>query len=99
LRTTEIAMLLEERHTQSGLLCHSTFSGFLNSGDQSEKSGLPASIAAKDCPAVTIANRERYTFEYPGCAKLHTGIRNGDLCQARSTLEQAERQRSRVSSV
>src|ERR1700738_2840632 len=96
---TEIAKLLQKRHPQAGLLHHNTFSGFLNSGDHSEKRGLPAAISPEDCPTVAFADRERYTLEYPRSAKLDNGVRNRDLCQARSTLEQAERQCSRVSTV
>jgi hypothetical protein len=72
----EIAMLFQKRHPQAGLLRHSTFNKLLDSGDHSEKRGLPASIAPKDCPTVAFADRERHTFEYPRSAKLDTGIRN-----------------------
>jgi len=76
LRSTEVAMLLEECHSQPGLLRHGTFSWFLNSGDHAEKRRLPASIPAKDCPTVTLADRECYTFEYSRSAKFNTGVRN-----------------------
>jgi hypothetical protein len=69
-------MLLEQRQSQAGLVRHSAFGWFLHSGDQSEKRRLPASVAAEDCPTVTLADRERYTLEYPRSAKLDTSIRN-----------------------
>jgi hypothetical protein len=76
LRATEVAMLFEECHSEPGLLRHSTFGWFLHSGDHPEKRRLPASIPAKNCPAVALADRECHTFEYSRSAKLNTGVRN-----------------------
>ena len=50
LRPTEIAMLLEECHSQSGLLRHGAFGWFLHSGDHPEKRRLPTSIPAQGLP-------------------------------------------------
>jgi hypothetical protein len=72
----EIAMLLEKRHSQAGLLRHGTFGWLLYSRDHPEKRRLPASVAAEDCPTVTLADREGHTFEYSRSAKLDTGVRN-----------------------
>jgi hypothetical protein len=76
LRATEIAMLLEEGHSQPGLLCHDTFGWFLHSGDHPKKRRLSASIAAEDCPTVALTDCERHTFEYSRSAKFDTGVRN-----------------------
>jgi hypothetical protein len=69
-------MLLQERHSQAGLMRHGTFGRLLHSGDQPEEGGLPASIAPEDCPTVAFPDRERHTVEYPRSAKLDTGVRN-----------------------
>jgi hypothetical protein len=55
---------------------HGTFGWFLDSGDHAEKRRLSASIPAKDCPPVTLSDRECHTFEYSRSAKFNTGIRN-----------------------
>jgi hypothetical protein len=75
-RATKIAVLFEQCHSQSGLLRDDAFRWFLHSGDHPEKRRLPASVAAEDCPAVALADRERHTLEYSSSAKLDTGIRN-----------------------
>jgi hypothetical protein len=75
-RATEIAELLEQCHSQAGLLRDDAFGWFLHSGDHFEERRLSASVAAEDCPTVTLADRERYTFEYSRSAKLHTSVRN-----------------------
>jgi hypothetical protein len=75
-RATEIAMLLEEGNSQTGLLRHCTFGWFLCSGNHPEKRCLPAPIATKDCPPVALADREGHSFEYFRCAKLDTSVRD-----------------------
>jgi hypothetical protein len=76
LRATEIAVLLEQRHSQPGLLRDDAFGWFLHSGDHPEERRLPASVAAEDRPTVALADRERHTFEYFRSAKLDASVRN-----------------------
>jgi hypothetical protein len=76
LRATEIAVLLEQRHSQPGLLRDDAFGWFLNSGDHPEERRLAASVPAEDRPTVALADRERHTFEYSRSAKLDASVRN-----------------------
>ena len=97
--SAEVTVLLEKPEPQVRLPCNGPFGRLLRAGDQSEEGCLPTSVPTQDTPAVAPAYSECYSLEDPGRAELNTGIRNGYLGQERSTLEQAPRQRSSVSTV
>ena len=61
LGSAEVAMLLEEPETQTGLACDDPFGRLMRAGNQAEERRLAASVPAEDPPAVAPPNGESYS--------------------------------------
>jgi hypothetical protein len=92
----KITMLLEKSEAQTRLTSDASFRWLMIAGYQPEERSFPAAVATNDSPALATCNRESYVVKDPRCAEFNGGIRDGNLGQERSTLEQAARQRSMV---
>jgi hypothetical protein len=92
----KIAMLLQKSEPKPRLTSDRAFGRCLRARDQPEERRLPAAVATYDSPTLAACNREGYVVKYSRRAEGNRRIRNGDLGQERSTLEQAARHRSRV---
>ena len=98
-RVSKVAMLLEYRVAKSRRSRDYSFCRLLGSGYQAKESRLTAAVSANDSPMFAPGNGEGDALKDLRCSELDTGIRDRDLRQERSTLEQAARQRSTVSTV
>ena len=89
-------MLLEESEPKSRLASDGTFGLCLRARYQPEERRLPTAVTTYDSPTLAPRNREGYIVKYSRRAEVNRRIRNRNLGQERSTLEQAARHRSRV---
>ena len=92
-------MLFEEGEAEARLPGDCPRGRLLCSRDQAEESCLSTSIAADDSPPLAAGNCESDAIEDSGGTEFNSDIRDRDLCQERSTLEHAARQRSTDSTV
>src|SRR5206468_9632024 len=95
----ELAVLLQQRDTQSGLSRNDSGRRLLSAGYQAEERRLATTVPSENSPTLTTSDGKRHSGKNGGGSKLDADVRNRDLCQERKAVEQAVRQRSIVSTV